>query len=187
MGGERTQQGKYIHLYLTVLIIFSSVIWGCATLKTWAERREARRHFLKAQELLAQGDYQGSLNENKRVLTMPGSPQGDRALFNIAVIYAHHRNPKKNYEKSMEYFKRLLTDYPESSRAEESRIWMSTLQEILCYDRKISEFDCRIKELKLEILSKEKTIKELVECLEQSKQIDIQLEQKKKKLKSFKK
>jgi len=64
---------------------------------------------------------------------------------------------------------------------------MSTLQEILCYDRKISEFDCRIKELKLEILSKEKTIKELVECLEQSKQIDIQLEQKKKKLKSFKK
>jgi len=95
MGGERTQQGKYIHLYLTVLIIFSSVIWGCATLKTWAERREARRHFLKAQELLAQGDYQGSLNENKRVLTMPGSPQGDRALFNIAVIYAHHRNPKK--------------------------------------------------------------------------------------------
>lgn len=87
----------------------------------------------------------------------------------------------------MEYFKRLLTDYPESSRAEESRIWMSTLQEILCYDRKISEFDCRIKELKLEILSKEKTIKELVECLEQSKQIDIQLEQKKKKLKSFKK
>lgn len=64
---------------------------------------------------------------------------------------------------------------------------MSTLQEILCYDRKISEFDRRMKELKLEILSKEKTIKELVECLEQSKQIDIQLEQKKKKLKSFKK
>jgi hypothetical protein len=152
---------------------------GCASLKTSSLRRDARKHLLEARELLAQQDYQASLDKNQKVLAIQGSPYADEALFNIALIYADHRNPERDYEKSSDFFKKLLTDYPESPMVEQSRIWLLTLSEILSHGRKI-------KELRQKLMSKEKVIRDLgeelerlKERLERLKQVDIQLERKK--------
>ncbi len=179
MGREQPRQRKQIYPYVTALVVSCLAFLGCANLKTWSVRRDARRHLIEARQLLAQQDYQASLDKNQKILEIQGSPYADEALFNIALIYADHRNPERDYEKSSHFFKKLLTDYRESPMVEQSKIWLLTLSEILSHDRKI-------KELRQEVISKEKVIRDLEgelerlkERLERLKQVDIQLERKK--------
>jgi tetratricopeptide (TPR) repeat protein len=176
MGRKQPRPRKQIYLYVTTLVVSCLAFWGCATLKTWSIRRDARKHLVEAGELLAQQDYKASLDENQKVLTIQGSFYADEALFNIALIYADPRNPERDYEKSLEFFKRLLTDYPKSPMVEQSRIWSLTLSEILSHGRKITE-------LRHEVMSREEVIRDLEgqlerlnERLERLKQVDIQLE-----------
>ncbi len=84
----------------------------------------------RAAQLFQRGDYEGSLKENKRVLARAGkNPPGDRALFNMGLIYAHGENPKKNYEDSLLFFSNITMDYPQSPLAQEAKIWIRVLRE----------------------------------------------------------
>jgi tetratricopeptide (TPR) repeat protein len=93
-------------------------------------RGEARERLLRGQKLLAQGDYEGALVENQKVLA-PSTyrPPEDEALFNIGLIYAHFDNPKKDYGKSLDCFKRMTKDYPKSPLVEQAKIWIGVLEE----------------------------------------------------------
>jgi tetratricopeptide (TPR) repeat protein len=93
-------------------------------------REEALEFSLRSQKLLAQGNYEGALKENQRILSLSGqNPPGDEALFNMGLIYAHFGNPKKDYSKSIVFFKKLIKDYPQSPFVEQARMWTGTLQE----------------------------------------------------------
>ncbi len=84
----------------------------------------------RAQELLKKGNYLASLKENERVLSLSGTnPPGDSALFNMGLIYAHWKNPSKDYEKSLGFFNKVIEGYPRSPLVEEARIWVMVLQE----------------------------------------------------------
>jgi tetratricopeptide (TPR) repeat protein len=114
------------------------------------DRGEARERLLRGQKLLAQGDYEGSLVENQKVLALsPQRPPGDEALFNTGLIYAHFDNPKKDYGKSLDCFKRMMKGYPKSPLAEQAKIWIGVLQE----NEKLNQI------------------------LEKSKQVDIEIEE----------
>ncbi|MBI4683152.1 MAG: tetratricopeptide repeat protein [Nitrospirae bacterium] len=85
-------------------------------------------NLLRGQKLLSDGDYSGALRENLVVLDLPGkSPFKDEALFNSALIYAHHDNPQKDYHKSMNYFSQLIKDYPGSPLLQQAKIWFTVL------------------------------------------------------------
>jgi tetratricopeptide (TPR) repeat protein len=104
---------------------------SCATSEGVRERNEAREFLCPGQELLAQGEYEGSLLENQYVLSLPeGRSCKDEALFNMGLIYAHFGNPEKDFKKSLSYFEKLVQNYPESPFAEQAKIWVATLQEI---------------------------------------------------------
>jgi tetratricopeptide (TPR) repeat protein len=94
------------------------------------DRGEAQSPFLRYQGLLARGDYEGALAENQKVLALSNrqSP-GDEALFNIGLIYAHSGNPKKDYRKALDSFRKMMTDYPKSPFFEQAKIWVGILQE----------------------------------------------------------
>ena len=47
----------------------------------------------------------------------------------LGLIYAHFRNPQRDIEKSLEYFKRLIKNYPKSSFVEQAKIWIRILEE----------------------------------------------------------
>ena len=107
------------------------------------EEWEAREYLLRGHELLAQRDYEGALREYQKVLSMSAlKPQDADALINIGLIYAHFGYPKKNYEKSLNSFIRILNDYPESPRIEEARVWVGVLQE----NKRISQMVGRSKQ-----------------------------------------
>jgi tetratricopeptide (TPR) repeat protein len=123
------------------------------------EWEQAREPFLLSQKLVAEGNYEGALKENQRILSLSGqNPPGDEALFNIGLIHAHPGNTKKDYGKSLTFFRRLIKEYPQSSCFEQAKIWAGILQD----NEKLS-----------------RSIEELSQVIEKSKQVDIEIEEKK--------
>jgi tetratricopeptide (TPR) repeat protein len=96
----------------------------------WEEYGEGREHLLRSQKLLAQGNYEGATSENKKILSSsdPRFPK-DEALFNLGIIYAHLGNPQQDLEKSVEFFKTLIKNHPKSPLVEQAKVWVEILQE----------------------------------------------------------
>jgi tetratricopeptide (TPR) repeat protein len=118
----------------------------------WDEYGEAREHILRSQKFLAQGNYEGAISENKKILSLPDSrsPKDD-ALFNLGLIYAHFGNPQQDLEKSIEFFKTLIKNYPKSPLAEQAKIWVEILQENEGLNhllQRLKQVDIEIEEMK---------------------------------------
>jgi len=132
MGRKRTRTRKLIYFCVAGLIIL--VVQGCAPLRDMTGKvkvkMEAHQYLQRAKGLLAQGDYEGAFNENSKILSLAihRSPE-DEALFNMGWIYAHPENPKKDYKRSIFFFKKLLEDFPQSPWSERAKIWVGILQE----------------------------------------------------------
>jgi hypothetical protein len=125
------------------------------------ERGEVRQSLLRGQQLLAQGDYDGALRENQLALSLVAEgPPGDEAVFNIGLVYAHVANPKKDSRKALALFRRLVKDYPQSPLVEQAKIWMGVLEA----NDKLSQAN-----------------EKLSEVLKKSKEVDIEIEQMKRK------
>jgi tetratricopeptide (TPR) repeat protein len=115
---------------------------------------EGRESQTRSQRLLAAGDFEGFIGENQRILSLahPRSSK-DEALFNLGLVYAHEGNPKKDFSKSLDFFKRLIRDHPKSPLVEQAKIWVGLLQE---YDslnqviQKLKQVDIEVEERKRE-------------------------------------
>jgi tetratricopeptide (TPR) repeat protein len=116
------------------------------------EYEESREYLIRSKKLLAQGNYEGAIAENHKVLSLSDRrSMKDEALFNLGLIYAHFRNPQKDIEKSLEYFNRLIKNYPKSSFVEQAKIWVGILEENeeLSYRiQKLKQLDIYIEEMK---------------------------------------
>jgi tetratricopeptide (TPR) repeat protein len=123
------------------------------------EWEQIREPFLLSQKLLAEGNYEGALMENQRILSLSGqNPPADEALFNLGWIHAHPGYPKRDATKSLALFKRLIKDHPQSPWVEQAKTWVAVLQE----NEKLSH-----------------SIEDLNRVIEKSKQVDIEIEEKK--------
>jgi tetratricopeptide (TPR) repeat protein len=114
---------------------------------------EAREALVRTQRLLAQGDFDGSIAATQRALSLsPRKPPEDEALLYLGLIYAHPGNPKKDFTKSLEFFRRLLKEYPKGLPAEQAKIWIGVLQE----NEKLNEVIQKSKQVDLEIEEKKR-------------------------------
>lgn len=172
MGRESTRTRKFVRVCLAGFMILS--LSGClffreketVRIKTEEyhqtnEPKERRvEYLLVAKSLLDQNDFEGALKEYQKILTnsVKNSLQ-DEALFQMGMIYSHYGNPKKDYVKSLSLLRRLVKDYPHSPRAEQARLWIGILQE---YERLTQ------------------TVQKLQQTLEETKKVDIEIEEKKK-------
>jgi len=81
------------------------------------------------QKLWAQNDFDRALEENQAILAKYGhKPPADEALYGLGFIFAQTNNPKKDYNKSILYFRRLVKEFPQSRRVEEARAWVQMLE-----------------------------------------------------------
>ncbi|HUT83648.1 MAG TPA: hypothetical protein VMX95_03280 [Thermodesulfobacteriota bacterium] len=81
------------------------------------------------------------------------------------MIYAYAGNPKKNYGKSLSSFKKITEDYQQSPLFEQAKILITILQENEKLDQTLGKLNQEI-----EILN---------QMIEKSKQVDIEIEEKK--------
>ena len=135
---------KHYGAWQCIQICFACIIFllvsGCATLEGIKNRHAASKQFARSQMLLAVGDYEGALSEIWEIQSIDndGYP-GDEAVYNIALIYAHYDNPKKDSAKSLEYFHELIKNYPQSPLTEQARIWVGVLEDIEKSEMKLQE------------------------------------------------
>ncbi|HXG53599.1 MAG TPA: tetratricopeptide repeat protein [candidate division Zixibacteria bacterium] len=109
------------------------------------ERREARERLALAQNLLSSGDYEAALRESQRVVElMRDKAPADAAVFNMGLIFAHPKNPKRDNRRAIAYFNRVIKNYPESGLAEQARIWVGVLDGV----EKLKQVDLEIEERK---------------------------------------
>jgi len=142
LGRKRIREGKYLHCLLTGLSLL--LVWGCASI----ERSRLSGDLQSAAELFARGDFDGSRKANQNIIALSeGKPPADKALFNLGLIYANNKYPRKDYRKSIGFFQRVVREYPHSPLVPQAKTWMGVL-----------------------------------EVIEKSKEVDIELELKKKQL-----
>ena len=135
---------------------------GCAAVKCLQAKKESRESLVRAQRLFEQRDYEGSLKENQKVLALYHDvPPGDEALFHTAIIYAHVGYPKRDYRKSLDLFMRLVKRFPRSPWARQAEIWVGILRENERLNREVEELN---------------------QTLKKSKEVDIEIDKKKKEL-----
>jgi outer membrane protein assembly factor BamD (BamD/ComL family) len=154
-----------------------------------------------AQQLLSQGDYDGSVTEYERALGLAHhrSP-ADMALFKLGLIYCDPQNPKRDDQKGIVSFTELLSAYPESQWATQAKIWLAVLeekqrskQEIEKSKQAIEKSDQEIERLKQlversrqeieksrqEVEKSKQDVEKSKQALEKATQVDIEIEQKK--------
>jgi tetratricopeptide (TPR) repeat protein len=125
---------------------------GSAEARRVEDRKGVRESLLRSQRALAQGDFEASLSEMEKALSLsPSSPLEDETLYTLGLMYAHYANPKRDYQRSLEFFRRLLKDHPKSPWAEQAKIWIAVIEE----NEKLNQ------------------------VIEKSKQVDLEIEQKK--------
>ncbi len=174
MGRKRSRQGKYIHLFITGAVLIGLGISGCSGVQGLL----ARPDYWQADQYLAEGNYTAALAQYRQI--PPLYPQARmRPSFGIGCILANPQNPERNYEKSLDTLKQLVTEFPRSKyrasaetlicphrRGDEPRQGGAGLQEAGRIRTKSRSRACR------------KQIESLQKQIEQMKEIDRSLEEK---------
>jgi hypothetical protein len=108
-------------------------------------RQQAHEYLAQARHLLSKGDFDGSLRENQRIVSLiKNDSPSDLATFNMGLIYAHPKNPKKDNKRAIGYFSRVVKSFPESPVVEEAKIWVGVLDGV----EKLKQVDLEIEEKK---------------------------------------
>lgn len=145
MGRERSRTRLYVYHGLACIIMLAGS--ACAQLRTVLPEQERPAHLQQVRERIDNGDFDAAVRLYQNDLARPAGDrerQADEALFNLGLLYAHYANPKKDYQKALGCFTRLVKEYPRSPLVEEARIWTSVLESM----EKSKRVDIEIEEMK---------------------------------------
>lgn len=196
MGGKPIGQWQQICICFALLLIVS----GCGLFPESNRRWELREALTQGRQLLARGDFDGSLEAFKNVIVIAkDQPPADSANYYIGVLYAHQQNPRKDRQKAVSSFERVVTRYPESPLVEPAKAWIGALNEIDATKQEIERTKLEVEKSKQEIeksrLAADRTkqeieksrveleryrqeIEKIKQEIEKSKQVDIEIEKK---------
>lgn len=190
MGGKRVGTRKYLFCVTAVLISF--VLIGCAMIEKKQQepekltlyiepiypkteqtpqikeqpQDESKEHLRKGQQLLAMGQYESSIKEYLKVLSIaPNGPPGDEASFAIGLIYAYSKYQKKDTGKTVSYLTKIMKEYPHGNWTGHAKILLDLIQE-----------NERLKRISAEATHENEKLKNMIE---QSKKVDLEIEEKK--------
>ena len=145
MGRERSRARLYVYHGLACIIMLAGS--ACAQLRSVFPEQERPAHLQRVQERIDSGDFEAATRVYQNDLARPAGDrerQADEALFNLGLLYAHYANPKKDYQKALGCFTRLVKEYPRSPLAEEAKIWTSVLESM----EKSKRVDIEIEQMK---------------------------------------
>jgi L,D-peptidoglycan transpeptidase YkuD (ErfK/YbiS/YcfS/YnhG family) len=148
------------HLFFISIIMTPILLSGCSHINDG---------FSEANDLFSQGCYKASLDNYKQIIEK-NPTMGDRALFEMGIIYAHPKNEQKDYQKSLECFQKLIKDYPGSEYRQNSEMMIFTVNNGAVKDKTIATQQAKIETLRQEVKGKENEIIALqkkIETLEQ--------------------
>jgi tetratricopeptide (TPR) repeat protein len=112
------------------------------------EETRSEKHLRRGRKLIAQKDFEQALTEYQQALELsPRRPPGDKILFEMGVAFAHYDNPNRDYRTSLEFFRMLIAEFPQSPLVDQANVWVGVLQAI----EKTKQVDIEIEEKKKEL------------------------------------
>jgi len=147
------------------LMMAPILLSGCSHFN---DGRQAKTTFAEANDLFHQGSYTASLDKYSEI-TEKYPAKADRALFEMAVIYAHPKNEQKDYQKSLECFQKLIKEYPGSEYRQNSEMMIFNIRNVVLKDQTIAAQQRKIETLRHEVQGKENeivTLQKKMEALE---------------------
>jgi len=160
MSKKRSRRMGHLCIFFAFIIITPILMCGCS---------HSRPALKEANDFLSQGNYKASLSKYEQIIAQYPTV-GDRVLFEMGVIYAFPRNQQKDYQKSLEFFQKLIKDYPGSEYRQDSEMMVSLINDVTSKDKRIITQKKQIETLEQEVISKGKGIitkQDQIETLEQ--------------------
>lgn len=160
--GEQGRKGDHLFFVVICIMMTSILLTGCSGF-------QAKSTLEVADVLYSQGSYAASLNKYEEVLEKYPA-MGDRALFEMGVIYAYPKNEQKDYQKALGCFQKLLENYPGSKYKQDSEMMIFYITNVAVKDKTIATQHTQIEVLKQEVESKGSEVNELqkkIKALEQ--------------------
>jgi tetratricopeptide (TPR) repeat protein len=144
------------------LMMAPILLSGCSHLN---DGRQAKTTFAEANDLYHQGSYTASLDKYSEI-TEKYPAMADRALFEMAIIYAHPKNEQKDYQKSLECFQKLIKEYPGSEYRQNSEMMIFNIRNVVLKDQTIAAQQMQIETLRHEVQGRENEIVTLQKKIE---------------------
>jgi tetratricopeptide (TPR) repeat protein len=158
----------HVYLLVALAVLIGSGLSGCTGFQSFLARPE----YKQAEGLRAAGNYRAAVQQYREAALMfPDT--ADEALFSVGCIYANPKNPERDYQKSLEAFRRLVSEHPGSRYREPSEIMISLVTLI----GEMSNREKSTPALRRQIDSLEKQVDGLQKQIEQMKAIDRSLEE----------
>lgn len=184
MGGERTGPGKHLLLHPAGLLagwlgcLLLLLGGGCALLRV---RPAGEAWQARVERLLRQGRYQEALRSLQ--LAYGRFPQErDRLLFEMSAIHVHPGNPRRSYGQALRCLRRLIEGFPRSPLRPQARAWASVLEQAMASQRRAEREARRVRALERSVRSLKRQVKELRARMERLKEVDLNIERRRKSL-----
>lgn len=189
MGGKPCRSRQQIYFCLALLVYFP----GCSLVDDLGRQRDLREALASGDQLLSRGDFAGSLKAFESVADIARDrAPADAALYKMGLIHVHPRNPQKDRHQAIGSFSRVFSRFPESSWAEQARIWVGVLNEAEASTRELErsketleasrqEVESNrqaLEKSKQEIEKSHQEIERTRQIIEKSRQVDIEIEEK---------
>lgn len=97
---------------------------------------QANPTFNEANDFFSQGRYMASLSKYQQILEKDPAT-GDRALFEMGIIYSYPGNQQKDYQKALDCFQKLIRDYPGSGYKKDSELMVFNINNVILKDKTI--------------------------------------------------
>jgi tetratricopeptide (TPR) repeat protein len=142
------------HALFFCVLLTAFCISGCSHS---GEGSKAASIAAQATVLFAQGNYEASLGQYEKLIEK--EPQAaDRVLFEMGILYAHPLNSRKNYQKALECFHKIIGEVPESEYRHDSQMMMLQIQNVIIKDNLIAAQQKQIDAYRRGISAREKEI-----------------------------
>lgn len=123
----------------------------------FGDARRANTTFAEANDLFHQGRYTASLDKYSEIAEKYPA-KADRTLFEMGIIYAHPRNERKDYRKSLDCFQRLIREHPGSEYRQNSEMMIFNIRNVVLKDQTIAAQQMQIESLRHEVRGRENEI-----------------------------
>lgn len=140
IGKKRCRIAESFSLFFVCIMITPILVCGCSGY-------QAKSTFKEANDFFSQGNYKASLSKYKQIIKKY-PVAGDRVLFEMGIIYAYPKNDQKDYQKSLECFQKIITDYPRSEYRKDSEIMIFHINNVTIKDRMIAAQQKQIENLR---------------------------------------
>jgi len=178
MGRKHSRQRQHVFLFIACCLSIWLVAAGCTHLHHIGEEEKL---VLQAKSSFSKSDFATSMTYWQEILERFPDTRGDQALYAMGLAYAFPEYPDANYETSLNLFKMLINEYPESVYITQSKIWISILERTIEKEKEIEEKNRKAELLENQLKAEDKKIRQLLNQIKRLKEIDLGIEEKKRK------